>query len=384
MQSEQRHVRNDMDDTGAFGTTGLRHYLSQGAAARSATAEPKARASRSAWIAMALASILYPAWRPLFVHSLPMDVDPVWERLAIGALSAVLLAISALPRFRRHVVAFSHLALYVTTLHFFTLVLRNDLADLYVAGLFLLLAATGMSFLRFRAFAFYSAFVLCLTLGVVANAPDRPIAGTFLLAGVITLQGMIGLLTWRNSIIQNAARESIRQTRDFLRAVIDGIPDPIFVDGERQERLLINQAMLAIDRRSILAQHLPAALAASEPIERELLVTDQDGQPRTVLVKLAARELLGGRRCVVGVVRDISERKALEHSLEAKIRELERERNKVKQLQGLLPICMHCGRIRDGGQWEELESYIESHSEAVFSHGLCQQCMSKHYPAEVG
>ena len=138
--------------------------------------------------------------------------------------------------------------------------------------------------------------------------------------------------------------------------------------------------MLAIDRRSGLAQHLPAALEASEPIERELVVTDQDGQPRTVLVKLAARELLGGRRCVVGVVRDISERKALEHSLEAKIRELEQERTKVKQLQGLLPICMHCGRIRDGGQWEELEAYIESHSDAVFSHGLCQQCMSKHYP----
>ena len=73
-----------MDDTGAFGTTGLRRYLSQGSAARSATAEPQRRGAWSAWIAMALASTLYPAWRPLFVHSLPLDVDPVWERLAIG------------------------------------------------------------------------------------------------------------------------------------------------------------------------------------------------------------------------------------------------------------------------------------------------------------
>jgi PAS domain-containing protein len=380
MPTEQRGVSYDPgDDTGTFRPVGVEPFPPRGAEPRG-TAQPRRKASWSAWIAMALASTLYPAWRSLFVHSIPTDVDPIGERLAIGALSALLLGLAALPRFRRHVVAFSHVALYVTTLHFFTLVLRNELADLYIAGLFLLLAATGLSFLRFRAFAFYAAFVLSLSIGVVASEPQRPVAGTFLLAGVATLQAMIGVLTWRNSAIQQAARENIRQTRDFFRAVIDAIPDPVFVDGERLEPLLMNEAMLAIDRSAGLKEHLPASLENGQPIEKELVVGNDSGERRTVLVKLAARELLGGRRCLVGVVRDISERKVLEQSLGAKIRELEQERTKVKQLQGLLPICMHCGRIRSGGQWEELQAYIESHSEAVFSHGLCQQCLSTHYP----
>ncbi len=50
-------------------------------------------------------------------------------------------------------------------------------------------------------------------------------------------------------------------------------------------------------------------------------------------------------------------------------------------LAGLLPICAHCKSIRDdGGYWTALETYIESHSEAYFSHGLCSKCVAEHYP----
>jgi hypothetical protein len=41
---------------------------------------------------------------------------------------------------------------------------------------------------------------------------------------------------------------------------------------------------------------------------------------------------------------------------------------------------MHCGRIRGEEEWEDLERYIESHSNAVFSHGLCSSCLATHYP----
>lgn len=54
---------------------------------------------------------------------------------------------------------------------------------------------------------------------------------------------------------------------------------------------------------------------------------------------------------------------------------------RVKQLEGLLPICMHCHQICDNQQtWHQLEAYITDHSEARFSHGICPLCQLKYYP----
>jgi YesN/AraC family two-component response regulator len=48
---------------------------------------------------------------------------------------------------------------------------------------------------------------------------------------------------------------------------------------------------------------------------------------------------------------------------------------RVKQLQGLLPICMYCKKIRDDRDyWQQVEAYIARHSEARFSHGISPDC----------
>jgi rubrerythrin len=53
----------------------------------------------------------------------------------------------------------------------------------------------------------------------------------------------------------------------------------------------------------------------------------------------------------------------------------------IKQLRGLLPICMHCKKIRDDqGFWQQVEHYIEHHADVAFSHGICTDCMKKYYP----
>jgi hypothetical protein len=53
----------------------------------------------------------------------------------------------------------------------------------------------------------------------------------------------------------------------------------------------------------------------------------------------------------------------------------------VGRLEGLLPICAFCKSIRnEAGRWEPLESYIETHSHAEFSHGFCPACAHQHYP----
>jgi hypothetical protein len=52
----------------------------------------------------------------------------------------------------------------------------------------------------------------------------------------------------------------------------------------------------------------------------------------------------------------------------------------VRKLEGILPICASCKRIRnEDGQYEQMESYISAHSEALFSHGLCPDCVHKYF-----
>jgi hypothetical protein len=51
----------------------------------------------------------------------------------------------------------------------------------------------------------------------------------------------------------------------------------------------------------------------------------------------------------------------------------------VKYLEGFLPICMHCKKIRVNDEWQPLEQYLGEHSAAELSHGLCPECLQTHY-----
>jgi DNA-binding response OmpR family regulator len=74
----------------------------------------------------------------------------------------------------------------------------------------------------------------------------------------------------------------------------------------------------------------------------------------------------------------------LQMNLAARVRELEEALARVKQLQGLLPICSYCKRIRaDQNYWQQVEGYISEHSDAVFSHGICPDCFEKFVKPEL-
>lgn len=59
---------------------------------------------------------------------------------------------------------------------------------------------------------------------------------------------------------------------------------------------------------------------------------------------------------------------------------LQAAQSRISRLEGILPICAHCKRIRDGEQWRQVEQYVGSRSDAQFSHGICPECMKLHYP----
>lgn len=67
----------------------------------------------------------------------------------------------------------------------------------------------------------------------------------------------------------------------------------------------------------------------------------------------------------------------LQTKLADRIGELEEALDRVKRLQGIIPICGYCKKVRDDEDyWQNVESYIATHSEAEFSHGVCPSCFT--------
>ena len=67
-------------------------------------------------------------------------------------------------------------------------------------------------------------------------------------------------------------------------------------------------------------------------------------------------------------------------ALRCRNEELEEAFGRIKRLEGIIPICMYCKKIRDDGDlWQQLEKYITENSDAVFSHGICPDCFAQHF-----
>ena len=86
------------------------------------------------------------------------------------------------------------------------------------------------------------------------------------------------------------------------------------------------------------------------------------------------RELLARVNAMVRIIKAERERDRL-------IIQLEEALARVKKLNGLLPICAGCKKIRDDkGYWNQIELYLKEHSDAIMSHGICPECAEKYYP----
>jgi hypothetical protein len=90
--------------------------------------------------------------------------------------------------------------------------------------------------------------------------------------------------------------------------------------------------------------------------------------------------LLGIIAIIIGTVIFIKLTEPLIVKLHDTIAELQNALADVNQLSGLLPICAYCKKIRDDkGYWNQLEAYLQKHTEAEFSHGICPDCEKKIY-----
>jgi PAS domain S-box-containing protein len=88
-----------------------------------------------------------------------------------------------------------------------------------------------------------------------------------------------------------------------------------------------------------------------------------------------------GRKLILCICRDISDRRKAEAEREELIEQLRASLAEIKTLRGILPLCSFCKKIRDDqGYWEQVDVYIDKHSEADISHGICPECLRAHYP----
>lgn len=77
------------------------------------------------------------------------------------------------------------------------------------------------------------------------------------------------------------------------------------------------------------------------------------------------------------------ERRHADQEKEKLIQKLQNALNEINTLSGLIPICSSCKKIRDDeGYWNILETYIQKHSDALFSHSICPECSDKFYGDE--
>jgi len=112
-----------------------------------------------------------------------------------------------------------------------------------------------------------------------------------------------------------------------------------------------------------------------------LLTGNDNDETATQAVQRGAQDYLVKGQVAAGLITR-SIRYAIER--EKLLTQLENSLKEIKVLQGLLPICMHCKKIRDDqGVWTQMEAYISRHSEAEFTHSLCAECASKFYPRYV-
>lgn len=75
---------------------------------------------------------------------------------------------------------------------------------------------------------------------------------------------------------------------------------------------------------------------------------------------------------------ELAARRIAEEARERLVQELQSTLSEVRALSGLLPICASCKKIRDDqGYWQQVEMYVQAHSEAQFTHGFCPDCLEK-------
>lgn len=201
--------------------------------------------------------------------------------------------------------------------------------------------------------------------------------------------------------LRQAAEEALHQSEELYTRLVNAIPDLVIRTDLAGTILFANdydfQKVAGYSKEDIQGQNMLSFMTPEDQLramENTVIMMEGRMGPQEYQMVKKNRDLIhfevngdvlrhddGTPFGMVYVCRNIDDRKQAEKEREKHIAALQQALSEVKVLSGLLPICASCKKIRDDkGYWNQIESYIQNHSEAQFSHGLCPECASKIYP----
>jgi DNA-binding response OmpR family regulator len=174
-----------------------------------------------------------------------------------------------------------------------------------------------------------------------------------------------------------AGLELVRQHRPDLVLLDVNLPDLSGVEVCRQ-----------IKADPAMAHLFVVMASASQVTSDQQSIGLEAGADGYIVRPIANREMLARVEAFLRIQRVEAALRQRETELESVLREkehliteLQAALSQVKTLSGLVPICAGCKKVRDDrGFWIQVETYVSKHTDATFTHGLCPDCIAKHYP----
>lgn len=196
------------------------------------------------------------------------------------------------------------------------------------------------------------------------------------------------------------ARKKAEYEIRLLAQTVSSTKDCVSIADLEDRIIFVNNAFLqsyGFDREELLGQPVSIVRSAKTSSEignqilaatlaggwyGEILNRRKDGSEFPIeLWTSIVKDDSGKIIATVGVARDISVRKIAEQERESLVNELKTAIENVRTLDGLVPICAHCKKIRDDkGYWNQLEKYLVEHTDAKLTHGLCPDCAKLYFP----
>ncbi|MBX7119316.1 MAG: PAS domain-containing protein [Gemmatimonadaceae bacterium] len=174
--------------------------------------------------------------------------------------------------------------------------------------------------------------------------------------------------------------------------LVDALDDGVAIVDDTGRVLDINPrfaAVLGIAPAAAIGLPLAERAPAGTPLGDALRGALDAAAPRAIshgaqvfdVRAIAVDAARGPASARIVVLHDVTERQRWQDEQQRLIGELQEALAQVRTLSGLLPICASCKRIRDDdGAWQTVERYIQTHTDAEFSHGVCPTCMDTLYP----